>query len=57
LARALEGLKDSSGGKAVRAQTGHRACPWRARLIEAHGGSSNCCLEPGQGTAAIVDLP
>ena len=31
--------------------------PLARQLIEAHGGALELISEPGQGTAAIVDLP
>jgi signal transduction histidine kinase len=31
--------------------------PLARQLIEAHGGSFELLSEPGQGTAAIIELP
>ncbi len=56
LARALGGLKVSSDGKTVERRQGI-GLPLARQLIEAHGGSLELHSEPGQGTAAIVDLP
>ena len=56
LARALEGLKLSADGKAVERRQG-LGLPLARQLIEAHGGHLELLSEPGQGTAAIVELP
>ena len=56
LARALGGLKVSSDGKTVERRQGI-GLPLARQLIEAHGGSLEIHSEPGQGTAAIVELP
>lgn len=72
LARALEGLKPASvgtaagkaGGKPVEKPVGSAAdrrqglgLPLARQLIEAHGGKLELLSEPGQGTAAIIELP
>ncbi len=56
LARALGGLKVSADGKTVERRQGI-GLPLARQLIEAHGGRMEVLSEPGQGTAAIVDLP
>ena len=56
LARALEGIKVSADGKGVERRQG-LGLPLARQLIEAHGGALELMSEPGQGTAAIVDLP
>jgi signal transduction histidine kinase len=56
LARALEGIKVSADGKSVERRQG-LGLPLARQLIEAHGGNLELLSEPGQGTAAIVDLP
>ena len=56
LARALEGIKVSADGKGVERRQG-LGLPLARQLIEAHGGGLELLSEPGQGTAAIVDLP
>ncbi|WP_374419047.1 sensor histidine kinase [Novosphingobium arvoryzae] len=56
LARALEGLKLSADGKAVERRQG-LGLPLARQLIEAHGGTLELMSQPGQGTAAIIDLP
>jgi signal transduction histidine kinase len=56
LARALEGIKVSSDGKGVERRQG-LGLPLARQLIEAHGGALELMSEPGQGTAAIVELP
>lgn len=56
LARALEGIKVSADGKGVERRQG-LGLPLARQLIEAHGGALELISEPGQGTAAIVDLP
>ncbi len=55
LARALGGLKVSSDGKAVERRQGI-GLPLARQLIEAHGGALELHSEPGQGTAAIIEL-
>jgi signal transduction histidine kinase len=55
-ARALDGLKLSADGKTVERRQG-LGLPLARQLIEAHGGTLELFSEPGQGTAAIVDLP
>ncbi len=56
LARALEGIKLSADGKAIERRQG-LGLPLARRLVEAHGGTLELLSEPGQGTAAIIDLP
>jgi signal transduction histidine kinase len=56
LARALGGIKVGADGKTVERRQGI-GLPLARQLIEAHGGSLELLSEPGQGTAAIVDLP
>ncbi len=56
LARALDGLKLTADGKAVERRQG-LGLPLARQLIEAHGGTLALHSEPGQGTAAIIDLP
>ena len=56
LARALEGIKLSADGKAVERRQG-LGLPLARRLVEAHGGTLELLSEPGQGTAAIIELP
>ena len=56
LARALEGIKVSADGEGVERRQG-LGLPLARQLIEAHGGTLELISEPGQGTAAIVDLP
>ena len=56
LARALEGIKVSADGKGVERRQG-LGLPLARQLIEAHGGTFELLSEPGQGTAAIVELP
>ncbi len=56
LARALEGIKVSADGKGVERRQG-LGLPLARQLIEAHGGNLELLSEPGQGTAAIVELP
>lgn len=56
LARALEGIKVSADGKGVERRQG-LGLPLARQLIEAHGGTLQLMSEPGQGTAAIVELP
>jgi len=56
LARALEGIKLSADGKAIERRQG-LGLPLARRLVEAHGGTLELLSEPGQGTAAIIELP
>ncbi|MEY4238521.1 MAG: hypothetical protein RL339_1122, partial [Pseudomonadota bacterium] len=56
LARALEGIKLSADGKAIERRQGI-GLPLARQLVEAHGGTLELLSEPGQGTAAIIDLP
>ncbi len=56
LARALDGLKLSADGKAIERRQG-LGLPLARQLVEAHGGTLTLHSEPGQGTAAIIDLP
>lgn len=56
LARALEGIKVSADGKGVERRQG-LGLPLARQLIEAHEGTLELMSEPGQGTAAIVELP
>ncbi|MBX9645045.1 MAG: PAS-domain containing protein [Novosphingobium sp.] len=56
LARAMEGIKVSADGKGVERRQG-LGLPLARQLIEAHGGTLQLMSEPGQGTAAIVELP
>jgi signal transduction histidine kinase len=56
LARALDGMRVSSDGKALERRQG-LGLPLARQLIEAHGGTLELMSEPGQGTAAIVTLP
>ena len=56
LARALEGIKVSADGKTIERRQG-LGLPLARQLIEAHGGTLQLLSEPGQGTAAIVELP
>jgi len=55
-ARAFDGIKLSADGKTVERRQG-LGLPLARQLIEAHGGSLELFSEPGQGTAAIVELP
>jgi len=56
LARALDGLKVSADGTTLERRQG-LGLPLARQLIEAHGGTLRLLSEPGQGTAAIVELP
>ena len=56
LARALEGLKTGPEGAAPDRRRG-LGLPLARRIVEAHGGRFELLSEPGQGTAAIVQLP
>lgn len=55
LARALDGIKLSADGQTIERRQG-LGLPLARQLIEAHGGSLELLSEPGQGTAAIVEL-
>jgi signal transduction histidine kinase len=52
----MEGIKVSADGKGVERRQG-LGLPLARQLIEAHGGTLQLMSEPGQGTAAIVELP
>lgn len=56
LARALDGIRVSADGKSVERRQG-LGLPLARQLIEAHGGTLELLSEPGQGTAAIIELP
>jgi signal transduction histidine kinase len=56
LARALDGIKLGGDGKGADRRQGI-GLPLARQLIEAHGGTLQIISEPGEGTAAIVDLP
>ncbi len=56
LARALDGLRISVDGKAIERRRG-LGLPLARQLIEAHAGTLELLSEPGQGTAAIIELP
>ncbi|VWX51252.1 PAS domain-containing sensor histidine kinase [Novosphingobium sp. 9U] len=56
LARALDGLKIGVDGATVERRQG-LGLPLARQLIQAHGGTLRLLSEPGQGTAAIVELP
>ncbi|GGC23259.1 two-component sensor histidine kinase [Novosphingobium marinum] len=56
LARALDGLKVASDGHTVERRQG-LGLPLARQLVEAHGGTLELLSEPGEGTAAIVELP
>lgn len=56
LARAIEGIKVAADGKTIERRQG-LGLPLARQLIEAHGGTLELLSEPGQGTAAIVELP
>ncbi len=56
LARALGGIKLGADGKSIERRQGI-GLPLARQLIEAHGGKLELISEPGQGTAAIVELP
>ena len=55
-ARALEGLATVESGVTVESRQG-LGLPLARQLVEAHGGTLQLVSEPGQGTAAIIDLP
>jgi len=56
LARALDGLKISADGGTLERRHG-LGLPLARQLIQAHGGTLRLLSEPGEGTAAIVELP
>jgi signal transduction histidine kinase len=56
LARALDGVKPSADGKAIERRQG-LGLPLARQLVEAHGGTLELLSEPGEGTAAIIELP
>ena len=56
LAHALQGLKLAADGKTYERRQG-LGLPLARQLVEAHGGKLELLSEPGQGTAAIIDLP
>jgi signal transduction histidine kinase len=60
LARGLEGLEASPGKKGAKPATDRRrglGLPLARSIVEAHGGTFELLSEPGQGTAAIIQLP
>jgi signal transduction histidine kinase len=56
LARALDGMKLTPDGKVDKRRQG-LGLPLARQLVEAHGGTLELLSEPGQGTAAIIELP
>lgn len=56
LARALDGIKVSADGSRIERRQG-LGLPLARELVEAHGGTLRIVSEPGEGTAAIIDLP
>ncbi len=56
LVRALDGIKISADGKAIERRQG-LGLPLARQLIEAHGGKLELLSVPGEGTAALIDLP
>ena len=56
LARALGGVKVGPKGATLERRQG-LGLPLARQLIDAHGGTFDLLSEPGQGTAAIVELP
>jgi signal transduction histidine kinase len=56
LARALGGFSSGKDGNTLERRPGIGLRLAR-QIIEAHGGTLQVMSEPGQGTAAIVDLP
>lgn len=56
LARALGGIRVGAAGKNTERRQG-LGLPLARQLIEAHGGNFELVSEPGQGTAAIIELP
>ena len=57
LARALHGFRPEGDGPASPDKRQGLGLPLARQLVEAHGGTLQLASEPGQGTAAIVDLP
>jgi len=59
LARALEGLKSGPTGSLAAVGDRRRGLglPLARRIVEAHGGTFELLSEPGEGTAAIIQLP
>ncbi|KTR82063.1 histidine kinase [Novosphingobium barchaimii] len=56
LASALDGVKISDDGTTIERRQG-LGLPLARQLIQAHGGTLRLLSEPGQGTAAVVELP
>ncbi|MBV1918183.1 MAG: PAS-domain containing protein [Sphingomonadaceae bacterium] len=56
LARAIGGVSTGAEGKMIERRQGI-GLPLARQIVEAHGGTLQVLSEPGQGTAAIVDLP
>ncbi|MFM6932839.1 MAG: PAS-domain containing protein [Novosphingobium sp.] len=56
LARAIGGVKVGAAGTALERRQG-LGLPLARQLISAHGGSLELVSEPGQGTAALIELP
>jgi signal transduction histidine kinase len=56
LMRAFDGMKVTRDGKSVERRQG-LGLPLSRQLIEAHGGTLQLHSQPGEGTAAIVELP
>lgn len=56
LARALDGVRLSADGKGVERRQG-LGLPLARQLVEAHEGTLELLSVPGEGTAAIVELP
>jgi len=56
LARALQGLKSGPTGAKQDRRRG-LGLPLARRIVEAHGGTFELLSEPGEGTAAIIQLP
>lgn len=56
LARALGGVKVGPNGAVLDRRQG-LGLPLARQLVDAHGGTLELLSEPGQGTAAIVELP
>ena len=57
LARALRGLEQGENDGREFARRQGIGLPLARQIVEAHGGKLQVLSEPGQGTAAIVDLP